>query len=100
MEPSTVSGAGPWCASHRLAERGLERAARELRQTEIQNLHQPGLRHHDVARFQIAVDDAGRVRGLQSVGHLHRELQNLRNAQAALGNQIPRVLPWTYSITM
>ncbi|KAG0506295.1 MAG: hypothetical protein Udaeo_03200 [Candidatus Udaeobacter sp.] len=42
---------------------------------EIQHLHVAVRSQHDVLRFDIAVDDAGCVRGSQRRGHLHRNFQ-------------------------
>jgi hypothetical protein len=54
------------------------------RQPEIENLGAPGARHHDVFRLQITVDDAGAVRGSQTVRDLRGEIQRpLRRHGAA-----------------
>jgi hypothetical protein len=50
-----------------------------FRQPEIHDLHLSGFRHHDVAGFDIAVDDAFGVRGFEAFGDLRGEVDDLRN---------------------
>ena len=56
---------------------------RELGQSEIDQLHLALIGDHDVAGFEIAVNDAGRVRAGQGVGDLDAVLQQLGRLQAA-----------------
>ena len=58
---------------------GFSRTHR-LRESEIQNLDRLVRRDLDVGRFQVAVDDAVLVRGLQSFGDLQRNAQRLLEA--------------------
>ena len=55
----------------------------DLGQAEVENLDAARLGDHDVARLQVAMDDAGGVRRGQRVGNLHGVLQGLGNAEAA-----------------
>jgi hypothetical protein len=49
---------------------------RHLRQPEIQDFGVPALGHENVRRFDVAVDDPGRVRRVQCVGNLDRQRQD------------------------
>ncbi len=57
-------------------------------QPEVQDLHQPFRRDHDVRRLQVAVDDADRVRLGECVRDLDRITQNVVERQALGGNQL------------
>jgi hypothetical protein len=54
------------------------RRLNELGKAEIQHLHQALVGDHDVARLQVAVDNARGVRGRKGVGDLHRVFQRFR----------------------
>ena len=60
----------------------------------------PRSREHDVARLQIAVDDAGAVRAVERVGDLGAEPQHLGGGQRAPARAASAsVSPSTSSIT-
>jgi len=42
------------------------------RQAEVQDLHDPGVRHEEILRLEIAVDDSLVVRRRQAACHLQR----------------------------
>jgi hypothetical protein len=56
-------------------------AAGELRQTEVDDLHEPVVAHHDVLGLDIAVHDAGGVRFCQALGHLERQVDDTPHRQ-------------------
>jgi hypothetical protein len=53
----------------------------ELRETEIEDLHQPVGPQHDVLGLQVAVHDAGRVRHRESLRHLNSHIEDLANLE-------------------
>ena len=59
----------------------------ELGDAEVEQLEQRlalrGLRDHHVVGLEIAVDDAGAVRGLDALEHLHRVLERVARTRAA-----------------
>jgi hypothetical protein len=57
--------------------------AQELRQAEVEHLHELPAREHDVGALDVAVDDAARVRVVEGVGHLHRDFERLRHVERA-----------------
>ena len=59
----------------------------ELRQAEVENLHGPVARDHDVRRFEIPMDDARRVRLGQPVGDLHRVAEGLAEPEPFAADQ-------------
>ena len=59
----------------------------ELRETEIEQLR-AAARDHDVARLQIAMDDAGAMGVLERLRDLRRQLQKLTPRQRPAGEQI------------
>jgi len=61
-----------WC----IGGAGLRLSRQDLGQAKIQELD-PRLRQHGVAGFQVTMDDAGSVRGFQSVGDLNPIFQSL-----------------------
>ena len=52
-------------------------------QPEIEHLHPPVARHHDVRRFEIAVCDLFLMRRAQRVGKWHRQLEELLQRHSA-----------------
>ena len=48
----------------------------QFRQTEIQNLHLPVVGYHHVARLNVAMNDAARVRRREGVGNLNPDPQS------------------------
>ena len=71
----------------------------QLGEAEIQQLR-ARRREHDVARFEIAVDDALPVRAVQRIGHFHRNPQGLVRRQCASPQPIGKRSPSMYSMTM
>ena len=49
----------------------------ELRQPEVEHLHQPMLSYHHIAGLQVSVNDPCLVRRYQRIGNLHRVLERL-----------------------
>jgi len=60
-----------------VAPERLPFAPSHLRQSEVKNLHLTARCNHDVARFDVAVNDAFGVRLLQRVGHLDTDVNDL-----------------------
>src|SRR2546423_12268616 len=58
-----------------------------FRQTKIENLHRAVRQQHDVARLQIAVNDASSVCCLQTFSRLSRDVQSVANRHAAITTQ-------------
>ena len=79
MTPSRVAAAavGEWV---RLRSGTPALAPRELRESEVEDLHDAVRRDHDVRGLQIAMDDAAFVRGFERGGDLSRD------AEGFLGN--------------
>ena len=75
----------------RLRQIGFGGGGGDLGDPEIQDLHQPALRHHNVARFQVAMHDAGGVRGRDGAGNLHRDRQHLTHRRPVLDNVAKRL---------
>jgi hypothetical protein len=48
----------------------------QLREAEVEHLHLLARRDEDVCRFDIAVHDAVRMRGVERVGNLNRDLEH------------------------
>ena len=63
-------------------------------------LTKPAAGDHHVAGFEIAVHNAGGVRGLQRVGHLRGDVEVFCASRPCLGTRSSSVTPLTYSITM
>ena len=59
--------------------------ALDLREAEVEDFHLARRRQHQVRRFQIAVDDAGRVSGVERVGHLRDQAGDLGHRQRTAG---------------
>jgi hypothetical protein len=57
----------------------------DLREAEVEELR-AALCDHDVAGLQVAMDDAGPMRGRQRVGHLNRDGQRLGDRERAFRN--------------
>jgi hypothetical protein len=62
----------------------LRDVSRRFRETEIENLRSVR-RQEDVARFDVAVDDAGLVRGVDRVGEHDGSVEECWNVEAAAG---------------
>jgi hypothetical protein len=60
----------------------------ELRNSEIEDLHQSALRYHHVGRLEIAVYYAGCMRGRQRGGDLDSVPKRLRDLRATRGQQV------------
>ena len=61
-------------------------------EAEVEELELPRRRHHQIARLDVTVDDAGAVRGAERVGHLDREIERARDGQrAALEADVERL---------
>ena len=76
-------GARPRRLTHR---RRFER----LREAEVQQLHPAVGKHFDVGRLQVAVDDAGVVRGLEAFGDLPADVERVANGRARRGARARR----------
>ena len=61
---------------------------RSLRQAEIQDLRGPAVHEEDVRGLDVAVHDSLRVRGIQAVGDLDADLQELRNLDGLDGDAV------------
>jgi hypothetical protein len=64
------------------------RRLQELRNPEVENLHAPVTRHHDIRGLQIAMDDSVVVRRLQAVGQLDPERAHFRLGQRSVANAL------------
>ena len=76
--------------------RSLDRrrvSAHQFRQAEIEDAQPPAGRDDDVARFQVAVNDAGVVRGPDGVRDLEREFDGVPDRQPAARNQVAERQP-------
>ena len=77
-------------------EGGIRRGGRggrdPLGQAEIEHLDGAVAAELDVRRFQIAMDDAGLVRGFEGVGHLFRDRQRLVDWDGAARDALAEVL--------
>jgi hypothetical protein len=60
--------------------------------TEVENLRVPALGDEDVCRLDVAVEDPLPVSGVQSVGDLDPELQDLRCRKRSSGEALPERL--------
>ena len=61
-------------------------------QTKVENLHQPTVGQHHVLRFQIAMEDAERVRCIQAIGNLYADRKNqLERCRAACNQAVKRL---------
>ena len=78
-----VGGRAHCAARTRELRRRLRRL--DFREPEVQDFHLSRRRQHQVRRFQIAVDDAGGVGGVERVGHLRDEAGDLGHRQRTAG---------------
>src|SRR2546428_7714847 len=62
------------------------RLARQLRQSEVEDLGLPALGDQDVRGFDVPMDDASRVRGIQGVRDLGGEDEDFIRLQRSTGN--------------
>lgn len=60
----------------------------QLGQAEIGNLHQPLVRHHNVRRLEVPVDDTGRVGLGQAVGDLDSLAERFGEPQPFVPDQV------------
>ena len=60
----------------------------QLRETEVEDLHEAVLRDHDVLGLQVAVDDAGLVRLREAARDLHREIERLLDGQRSAVDEV------------
>ena len=65
----------------------------ELRQTEVQHLHDAVRPEHHVLRLDVAVDDPGRVRDAQGGRHLNGDVERLTQRELRRGEPLPEGLP-------
>ena len=61
---------------------------RYFRQTEIQNLRVPTFGHEDVRGFDVAVDDASSVSGVEGVGDVNRQTEQNIGVDGLSGDAI------------
>jgi len=76
------------CAGHGLRGSELGRSLDELGESEVEDLGVAGGGDHDVCGLEIAMHDAGGVRGGDGVGYVRCVLQCVRETQPAMSNQI------------
>ena len=72
-----------------------------FRQAEVQNLGVAAIGNEDIRRLDIAVNDAFRVRGIQRIGNLDRQVDS--SVSVSSGRPPMRsfsVMPSRYSMTM
>ena len=63
----------------------------QFRQTEIENFRLPAVRHHYVSRFDVAVNDAARVRIGERVANLYANSQRAFYFERATGDELADV---------
>ena len=73
---------------------------RQLRQTEVEDLHPAVGRDEHVLRLQVAVDDALVVRGREAVGDLHGDVDGLAHGKRPARSRSRSVSPSSNSDTM
>ena len=69
-------------------------------QAEVEHLHRAVRPDNDIGRFEIAMDDAARVRRRERISDRDGDAQHLAKAHAVARDEASRLLPRTYSITM
>jgi hypothetical protein len=60
---------------------GLDRVPDELREAEVEHLHQPAARPHQVRALDVAMNDPARVGLVQRVGDLHADFDDFVERQ-------------------
>ena len=65
---------------------------RELRQPEVEHLHEAVGPEHHVLGLDVAVNDAGGVRGAQRGSNLNRDVERLADRQPCRGEPLPERL--------
>jgi hypothetical protein len=65
----------------------MPRAGRMAREAEVENLDAAIFGQHDVFRLEVAVNDAGGVRGGQAVGDLRGDFEQLAGRDGLAGEQ-------------
>jgi len=62
-------------------------------QSEVQNFCLPSGGHEDIGRLDVAVDNALRVRGIESVGNLNRQFEELFRLERLTLDEVLEGLP-------
>src|SRR5262249_59017010 len=75
-----VRDQGRWCRRLYRQSDSPTTTGRRLRQPEVEQLGTL-FRQHDVARFQVAMNDASTVSLVEGISDLHRELERLLEQQ-------------------
>ena len=83
MRPSPVMS----CAGA-IVSAALDVAIAQLRQAEVEHLHEVARPHHHVGGFQVAMDDAVRVCRGDGAGHLRGDGEQAVERQAALRDHV------------
>ena len=80
----------------------LERRLRlgELGQAEVEHLHVAVGPQHDVFRLDVAVDDAGVVRGGERAGDADGDVEHFAGIEPPFGHRSRSVSPSMYSVAM
>jgi hypothetical protein len=61
---------------------------RQLRQTKVQNLCVPAPSDKDIGWLNVPMNDALRMRCIESIGHLYAQIEDLFNIQRLASNQV------------
>ena len=98
MTPGVVST----CISVWGVQRAVEQtgAIAELCKPEIEHLGVPIAANHHVLGLQVAMDDAGGMRGRQRAADLNRDVERDGLVHAARGEPFTQRSPSTYSVAM
>src|SRR2546421_12091459 len=67
-------------------------AVHQLRQSKVENLHLAGWRHHDIARFDVTMNNAALVRRGESVRNLNRDRECTAQIQRTTIYEIAHIL--------
>src|ERR1700728_1520333 len=68
--------------------RKRRRIVRDLGEAEIENFGMAALVDEDVRRFDVPMHDALTMGGIERVGYLHADLDQLREGEGALGDEL------------
>ena len=88
--PGTLSATSAVCVSSASSASSL---SNQFGQAEVEHLHGAVRADHDVGRFQIAMDDAARVRRRQRIGDRNGDSQHLAEAHTVPRNERIEALP-------